>query len=180
MQYADGQTMHYRGGVDRVFENNQWHHNDFTCVGDRSLFQSYGVRDHFQIVRNVIHSTGPSVGFGSGSGNAKDRSLGLSIGATVRLNLFYDLKYLQDDGSPVQTLANSQMGIILEYNWGYEMLKWGLRFDCGICNESSSSWGHNGTLHVFNVLWKTRGVGVKGDNQSIHNNLIYMITLTFI
>ena len=40
------------------------------------------------------------------------------------------------------------------------------------CNQSSSSWGHNGTMR-YSVLWKTRGMSVKGDNQSIHNNLVY-------
>ena len=36
-EYADGQTMQYRG-VDGVFENSLWHHNDFTCVGVGQLF----------------------------------------------------------------------------------------------------------------------------------------------
>ena len=35
-EYADGQTMSYRG-ADGVFENNLWHHNDFTCVGNGFL-----------------------------------------------------------------------------------------------------------------------------------------------
>ena len=45
-EYADGQTMSYRG-ADGVFENNLWHHNDFSCVGNGNLFQSEGVRDQF-------------------------------------------------------------------------------------------------------------------------------------
>ena len=44
-EYADGQTMSYRG-VDGVYENNLWHHN-FTYVGNGMLLDSEGVRDNF-------------------------------------------------------------------------------------------------------------------------------------
>ena len=45
-EYADGQTMSYRG-ADGVFENNIWRYNDFTCVGDGFLLRSGRVRDVF-------------------------------------------------------------------------------------------------------------------------------------
>ena len=125
-EYADGQTMSYRG-ADGVFENNLWHHNDFTCVGNGFLFGSSGVRDNF--VRNTVHNNGPSVGFSPGGGTAEDRKLGLPMGADIHLNLFYDLKNLQDDGSHVQTEINAQNGTILEYNWSYDTPKYSLRFD---------------------------------------------------
>ena len=166
-EYADGQTMSYRG-ADGVFENNLWHHNDFTCVGSGNLFQSEGVRDHF--IRNTVHSNGPSVGFSPGAGNYSDRKLGLSTGATVKLNLFYDLKYLQEDGSHVQTRAPSQNGATLEYNWCFNTMKFGLRFDRG--EEANATMGYNGTMR-FNVVWTTAGMDIKGDEHNITNNLSF-------
>ena len=59
-EYADGQTMSYKG-ADGVFENNLWHHNDFSCVGNGMLLRSEGVRDTF--IRNVVHSNGPCEGY---------------------------------------------------------------------------------------------------------------------
>ena len=166
-EYGDGQTMSYRG-ADGVFENNLWHHNDFTCVGNGFLFGSEGVRDNF--VRNTVHSNGPSVGFSPGSGSAKDRQLGLPIGAHVCLNLFYDLKYLQDDGSHVQTEINAQNGTVLEYNWSYDTFKYGLRFDRAMADNAP--WGYNGTAR-YNVIWKTRGFMIKGDYHQVENNLSF-------
>ena len=166
-EYADGQTMQYRG-ADGVFENNLWHHNDFTCVGNGNLFASQGVRDNF--IRNTIHSNGPSVGFSPGSGTAKDRELGLPIGADVRLNLFYDLKYLQDDGAHVQTGIHTQNGTVLEYNWSFETMKYGLRFDRA--TTDNASWGYNGTVRN-NVIWSTRGFMIKGDDHHVENNLSF-------
>lgn len=63
-EYADSQTMNYRG-VDGQIDNNLWHHNDFSCIGDGNLFQSKGVRDRF--VHSVVHNNRPSIGFGPGN-----------------------------------------------------------------------------------------------------------------
>ena len=166
-EYADGQTMSYRG-ADGMFENNLWHHNDFSCVGNGDLFQSEGVRDQF--IRNTVHSNGPSVGFSPGAGNYSDRELGLSTGATVKLNLFYDLKYLQNDGSHVQTRAPSQNDTMLENNWCYNTTKFGLRFDRG--EADNATIGYNGTM-AYNVVWTTAGMDVKGDSHNITNNLSF-------
>jgi hypothetical protein len=166
-EYGDGQTINYRG-ADGVFINNLWHHNDFTCVGDGGLFHSAGVRDKF--IRNTVHSNGPSVGFSPGAGTVADRALGLPTGADVRLNLFYDLKYLQNDGAHVQTQIAVQNGTILEYNWCYDTMKWGLRFDR--VNQDNASWGYNGTMR-YNVVWGTKGMRLKGDDHSCHNNLAF-------
>ena len=165
-EYADGQTMAYRG-ADGLFENNLWHHNDFSCVGNGELFHSEGVRDTF--VRNTIHSNGPSVGFSPG-GNYPDRKLGLPIGDTVQLNLFYDLKYLQNDGSHIQTTPGAQNGTVLEKNWCYDTMKWGLRFDRVM--GDNQTWGYNGTM-CYNVMWKTKGMSVKGDGHHVYNNLAF-------
>lgn len=164
-EYADGQTMQYRG-ADGVFENSLWHHNDFSCVGNGDLFKSEGARDLF--IRNTVHSNGPSVGFSPGAGKPADMKLGLPTGGVVRLNHFYDLKYLQDDGAEVQTRAPSQNGTILENNWCYDTMKWGLRFDRG--TAVNATWGYNGTMR-YNVVWKTRGLSVKGDAHQVHHNL---------
>ena len=166
-EYADGQTFRYRG-ADGWFENNLWHHNDFTCVGNGMLFHSEGVRDNF--IRNTVHSNGPCEGFCPGEGTGEDRKLGLPIGATVQLNLFYDLKYLQNDGSHVQTGIYSQNGTILEYNWSYDTMKFGLRFDRIM--EKNASWGYNGTVR-YNVVWGTRGIMIKGDDHHVENNLSF-------
>ena len=166
-EYADGQTFRYRG-ADGWFENNLWHHNDFTCVGNGMLFHSEGVRDNF--IRNTVHSNGPCEGFCPGAGTDGDRKLGLPIGATVRLNLFYDLKYLQNDGSHVQTGVFTQNGTVLEYNWSYDTMKFGLRFDRIMAKNAP--WGYNGTVR-YNVVWGTRGIMVKGDDHHVENNLSF-------
>lgn len=166
-EYADGQTMLYRG-ADGVFQNNLWHHNDFTCVGNGALFSSEGVRDHF--IRNTVHSNGPSIGFSPGNGNAKDRQLGMPIGADVRLNIFYDLKYLQDDGAHVQTRIAAQNGTVLEYNWSFDTMKYGLRFDRS--TAENAPWGYNGTVR-YNIIWGTRGLMIKGDYHHVENNLCF-------
>ena len=166
-EYGDGQTMNYRG-ADGLFENNLWHHNDFTCVGNGALFQSMGVRDNF--IRNTVHSNGPSVGFSPGSGHAGDRVLGLGIGSNISHNLFYDLKYLQNDGSHVQTQVPAQNGTVLEYNWCFDTMKWGLRFDR--VNQDDASWGYNGTMR-FNVVSGTAGMRLKGNDHRCYNNLAF-------
>lgn len=166
-EYADGQTISYRG-ADGVFENNLWHHNDFSCVGDGELFESQGVRDVF--IRNTVHSNGPSVGFSPGAGNPSDRQLGMPIGDTVKLNLFYDLKYLQNDGAHIQTTPGPQNGTVLENNWCYDTMKWGMRFDRVM--QDNATWGYNGTMR-YNVIWKTRGMSVKGDQHHVQNNLAF-------
>ncbi len=168
-EYADGQTMEYRGAGGRM-ENNLWHHNDFTCIGNGYLFQSEGTLDHF--VRNVIHSNGPSVGFSPGR-SFTNKSSGATTGSTIKLNLFYDLKYLQNDGSHMQVMQNCQENTVLEQNWGYNTLKFGMRFDCGLCN--ASTWGHNGTMR-YNVMWNTSGLSLKGNNHSAINNLVFNST----
>ena len=166
-EYADGQTINYRGG-DGQFENNLWHHNDFTCVGDGALFESGGMRDQFMY--NTVHSNGPSVGFSPGAGFGLDRKLGLSVGSVVKLNLFYDLKYLQNDGSHIQTMIPSQNGTSLEYNWCFDTMKWGLRFDR--VNQPTAPWGYNGTMR-FNVVSGTAGIRLKGDDHHCYNNLAF-------
>ena len=166
-EYADGQTMSYRG-ADGVFENNLWHHNDFTCVGDGMLLRSEGVRDTF--VRNTVHSNGPCEGFSPGRGTDEDRKLGLPLGSTVRLNLFYDLKNLQDDGAHVQVGTTAQNGTILEYNWSYDTMKLGLRFDRMM--TADAPWGYNGTVRN-NVVSGTRGFMIKGDDHLVENNLSF-------
>ena len=166
-EYADGQTMSYRG-ADGVYENNLWHHNDFTCVGNGMLLHSEGVRDNF--IRNTVHSNGPCEGYHPGEGESPDRELGLPIGATVSLNLFYDLKNLQNDGSHVQTGIYSQNGTILEYNWSYDTLKYGLRLDREM--KPNAPWGYNGTVR-YNVIWKTGGLIIKGDDHHVENNLSF-------
>ena len=171
-EYADGQTMEYRGASGRI-ENNLWHHNDFTCVGNGFLFESRGIKDY--IYRNVIHSNGPSVGFSPGR-SYFDKSLGQFTGSLIKLNLFYDLKYLQNDGSFMQVMQNCQENAVLEQNWGYNTLKYGMRFDCGVCN--ASTWGHNGTMR-YNVIWNTGGISAKGNNHSIINNLVFNTTTTY-
>ena len=156
-EYADGQTIDYRG-ADGQIENNLWHHNDFTCVGGNGfLFQSRGVRD--TVIRNVIHSNGPSVGFAPGGEDTRQTPQ-LSTGSVLKLNLLYDLKYLQNDGSLIQTMRPAQTKVVLEQNWGYDTLKYGLRFDC-IEKCIESIWGHNGTMR-YNVIWNTSGLACKG------------------
>ena len=172
-EYADGQTIRYRG-ADGVFENNIWRYNDFTCVGDGHLFESQGVRDKF--IRNIVHSNGPCEGYSPGYGQAADRELGLPIGSDIRLNIFYDLKYLQGDGSHVQTNIYSQNGTVLEYNWCYDTQKWGLRFDRE--NAPGAPWGYNGTMR-YNVVWKTLGIRLKGDDHHFYNNLAFDNELYF-
>lgn len=162
-EYADGQTIKYRGG-DGVIQNNLWHHNDFTCVGGGDLFESDGARDQF--IRNTVHSNGPSVGFQPG---AQDHWFGLVTSSVVKLNMFYDLKFLQDDGANVQTTAYAQNGTRVEYNWGFDTEKWGLRFDRGTAPDAV--WGFNGTM-THNVVWNTKGIQVKGNNHLIANNLV--------
>ena len=166
-EYADGQTISYRGG-DGLIQNNLWHHNDFTCVGNGELFASEGVRDIF--VRNIIHSNGPSVGYLPGRGRNTDRQFGLPTGSEVRLNLFYDLKYLQNDGAHIQNEIASQNGTILEYNWCYDTMKWGLRFDRVMADNAP--WGYNGTIR-YNVVWTTNGIIIKGDDHHCYNNLVF-------
>ena len=166
-EYADGQTMSYRG-ADGMFENNLWHHNDFSCVGNGMLLHSEGVRDNF--IRNTVHSNGPCEGYHPGEGYPTDRQLGLPIGATVRFNLFYDLKNLQNDGAHIQTGIYAQNGTILEYNWSYDTMKYGLRFDRA--TTENAPWGYNGTVR-YNVVWGTRGIMIKGDDHHVENNLSF-------
>lgn len=94
------------------------------CRRWRSICFRGGVRDTF--IRSIVHINGPSVGFSPGAGRLlSDRNIGISIGSHVRLTIFYDLKYLQNDGSHIQTQVASQNGT--RY-WCYDTMKWGLSY----------------------------------------------------
>lgn len=169
-QYGDGWNLWYRG-ADGLFENNLWHHNDFSCVGQEiacGSLCSEGVRDTF--IRNTVHSNGPSIGYTPGGGLRKDQAMGVSDGCVVQLNHFYDLKSLQHDGAHVQTHTNSQNGTVLSHNWGHDTQKIAFRFDRG--TQANATWGYNGTMRV-NVAWNTSGIMVKGDYHTIDNNLAF-------
>ena len=163
-EFGDGQTINYRGG-NGVIQNNLWHHNDFTCVGDGALFGSKGKGDQF--IRNVVHSNGPSEGYQPGAWRNGDS---LPIGDTVKLNMLYDLKYLQNDGSHIQTGILSQDSTVIENNWCFDTMKYGIRFDRS--NADTASWGYNGTIS-HNVVWNTGGIMVKGDKHHVLNNLVF-------
>ena len=169
-EYGDGANLQYRG-TDGVFENNLWHHNDFSCVGQQNSCGSVcseGVRDRF--VRNTVHSNGPSIGFKPGGASKKDKELGMFSGTLVQLNHFYDLKNLQHDGAHVQTTINAQNGTVISHNWGHDTQKNAYRFDRG--TQANAPWGYNGTMRE-NIAWNTNGIMVKGDYHTIDNNLAF-------
>jgi hypothetical protein len=165
-EYGDGWNLQYRG-VNGLFENNLWHHNDFSCVGQSNScgsFCSEGVKDRF--VRNTVHSNGPSIGFKPG-GVMKQDEMG---GSLIQLNHFYDLKNLQHDGAHVQSTINAQNGTVISQNWAHDTQKYAFRFDRA--QTANASWGYNGTMRV-NVAWNTDGMMVKGDYHTIDNNLAF-------
>jgi hypothetical protein len=169
-EYGDGSNLMYRG-VNGLFENNLWHHNDFSCVAQGSAcgsFCSQGVKDRF--IRNTVHSNGPYIGFKPGGVSSQDEEMGVSPRSLIQLNHFYDLKNLQHDGAHVQTTINAQNGTVLFQNWAHDTQKFAYRFDRE--QKANASWGYNGTMRA-NVAWNTNGIMVKGDHHTIDDNLAF-------
>lgn len=168
-EYADGLNMLYRGS-DGVFENNLWHHNDFSCVEPLGIGEpcgsvcSKGIRDWF--VRNTVHSNGAGVGYKPG-GNSNNSEV---TGSYVHLNHFYDMKYLQHDGAHIQATVPAQNGTVLSHNWAYNTMKFGFRFDR--TTDLNASWGYNCTM-IANIAWNTNGMMVKGDYHRVENCLSF-------
>lgn len=163
-EFSDGQTISYRGRGG-VIDNNLWHHNDFSCVGQGFMFSSDGTSDTF--IRNTVHSNGPSEGYAPGS---SPNNLRVAADDNAKLNMMYDLKYLQDDGSHIQTHIYAQNGTVVEYNWCFDTMKFGIRFDR--TTSPGAMWGYNGTIN-YNVVWNTGGIMVKGDQHHVNNNLVF-------
>ena len=172
-EYGDGWNLQYRG-IDGVFENNLWHHNDFSCVGsftnDNSCGSlcSEGTRDKF--IRNTVYSNGPSIGFKPGGWTKRDEEMGMYGGSLIQYNHLYDLKSLQHDGGLIQMEINAQNGTVISRNWGHDTQKNAFRFDRG--TQPNAPWGYNGTM-TANVAWNTNGIMVKGDYHRINANLAF-------
>ena len=74
---------------------------------------------------------------------------------------------IQHDGASVQTQIKAQTEAELEQNWVHSSPKYGLRFD-----GQPPRVGRRGTMKN-NVVWKTGGIMVKGDNHTVLNNLVF-------
>ena len=110
-----------------------------------------------KFIRNTLRFNGASVGYRAG------------YRSEVRLN---DISrqcwgMLQHDGAGIQVMVKRQTNITLEQDWVHYSPKYGLRFD-----GAPLKIGVLGTMKR-NVIRRTNGMMVKGDNHTVNHNLVF-------
>ena len=159
---TDGLALEYQGnGV--LIQNNLFEYNDWSVAlmqrpnGGLGTVISNGTNDRF--IRNTLRFNGAINAFRPNWHNP-----------TVMLNHIHHQCWgvLQHDGAGVQFERKAQTNGLSQNNWVHSSPKLGLRFDAA----NPPSIGHNGTLKA-NVVWKCGGIMVKGNFQTVVNNLAF-------
>jgi len=159
---TDGVALEYQGnGV--LIQNNLFEYNDWSVAlmqrpnGGLGTVISNGINDRF--IRNTLRFNGAINAFRPNGPNP-----------VVKLNHIHHQCWgvLQHDGAGVQFQRNAQTNGLSQNNWVHSSPKLGLRFDAG----KPPHFGHNGTLKA-NVVWKCGGIMVKGNFQTVVNNLAF-------
>lgn len=160
MYGTDGIALEYQGANDLV-ENNLFEYNDWSGAnmnvagGGAGTVLSQSIGDTF--IRNTLRNNGASVGFRAGyKSHAKLNDISRTCYGMI-----------QHDGSGIQVQVKRQTEVLLEQNWIYDSPKYGLRFD-----GAPPNIGKHGTMRR-NVIRKTNGMMVKGDNHTVDHNLIF-------
>lgn len=110
-----------------------------------------------KFIRNTLRNNGASVGFRTGyASKAKLNDISRTCWGM-----------LQHDGAGIQSQIKRQTNLVMEQNWVYDSPKYGLRFDGG-----PPKIGRHGTMRR-NVIRKTNGMMVKGDEHTVDHNLIF-------
>lgn len=156
--YTDGQFLFQSGSTNSSFENNYFHHLDWSCSGMLSGQNHAGVLNlnDWDVCRwNTAHDIGPASGFRAGTGTV------------VEYNMIHDLFTLQNDGALIQ--MDGTPATRCRYNWAYNTQKRSYRYD-RVNSRTATRLGSAGILHG-NLGWNTSAVFVKGDSHTITNNV---------
>lgn len=158
---SDGLALQYSGDgalvLNNLFEYNDW---SVTNTGSKSgglgTVISNGLKDQF--IRNTLRFNGASAGFRPSGRNP-----------VVKLNHIHHQCWgvLQHDGAGVQFQIGAQTNALCQNNWVHSSPKYGLRFD-----GQPPRVGRSATMKE-NVVWKCGGIMVKGESQTVLNNLAF-------
>jgi len=73
----------------------------------------------------------------------------------AEFNNVSNIGHLQDDGAAFQLGTNTMICLSPRYNWLYNMVKMGMRFDGSEFDEPFAAKMINGTIR-YNVAWNNR------------------------
>lgn len=160
--YTDGQFLRQSGSHNSTFENNYFHHLDYSCSGEESGRNHAGVLNlnDWDIFRwNTIHDVGPA------------SALRAEQGTLIEYNLIHDLYTLQNDGALIQ-MGEADPAAICRFNWAYNTEKRGYRYDRSNVPDPSKGSGYaaRGQFHG-NLGWNTSATFVKGDAHIVTANV---------
>ena len=139
-------------GDRNILENCLFENIDISCseipgIGVSIMFTG---RDNI-IRRNTIRYCGCS------------ETLSPGVEAIVELNSISHTGMLQSDGAMIHCMKPEQPGVEISYNWCFESVKYGIRFD-------GKPASRGGLVH-HNVVWNVEGgYQLKGDFHRVYNN----------
>jgi len=156
-EHSDGGALRLKGNGIKI-NNNHFRNIDWSACAHFSLGASIcGLGSkNCSYTHNTIHKTGGSCVILPGKSS------------TCKYNKIYDYGLLQSDGAAIQCTRHDVDGAEISYNWIYFAPKhYAIRFDAP--PDDILVAGKNGKIH-HNVIWNTKGMMVKGNNQLIYNN----------
>jgi len=159
--YTDGQFLEQGRSQNSTFENNYFHHLDYSCSGAESGGNHAVINlNKWDVFRwNTMHDIGPS------------KAVNVEEGGLVEYNLIHDLYTLQNDGSLVQ-MGSANPAATCRFNWAYNTEKRSYRYDRVNTPDPKKSAAH-GVLYG-NLAWNTSATFVKGDMHNVSANVQWM------
>ena len=162
-KYTDGIAFEMWGG-NNTLEDCYFSYIDKTVANLSSVMTSIRLNGASNIVKNnTFYKTGASSTLNSGDE------------AIIEYNNLSNSGYLQSDGAMIHCMVNQQPNVKIRFNWCYDTVKYGIRFD-------GDGDGHSGYIH-HNVVWNCKGgIMVKGGELNngttvgghfIYNNTVF-------
>jgi len=166
---SEGLALEY-AGADVKIHNNLFAYNDWTGHNMDTYMGGYGTVNGLTKKEEFSHNTllynGIQAGY-QASGNRGKQDVGY---ANVSYNHIVGQCWgkIQNDGAGIQILIGAQRQVSVNHNWVRDSPKFAIRFDGQDTNQGSDG------SQLYNVVWNTSGLMVKGDNHTVNNNLALM------
>ncbi|CAL4065211.1 unnamed protein product, partial [Meganyctiphanes norvegica] len=153
---SEGIALEHNGDGNLI-QNNMFIWNDWVgyAKGGGGAVSGEGINEEFS--HNTLWYNGQSAGLRPG------------LTATIKYNHVVGQcsGLIQNDGSGIHIENGPTEGVKVSHNWVHDSPKLAVRFD-----GAGERMGYNG-YQGFNVVWKTNGMMVKGDNHTVENNVAF-------
>jgi len=160
---SDGIPLSFSGNKV-ILRNNLWESNDWSVAnnGGSATIMSENC-NNVTFIRNNLLNNGASAGFHP------------KLFALAQYNDISGQCWGmgQSDGSGIQIVVNAQNAhSIVTRNWVHDSPKQGIRFDSPNHGSNWDRIGKGATMRE-NVVWNAIGIMVKGDNQTVIQNMAF-------